>query len=1057
MMEPRACPDAETLAAWIEGRLAEDERRRVAEHVAGCADCIELVDFANETFHAEGVGAPVIRPARWQRWLLAAAAVLAVAIPLSLFVRLRSSDPVQELVAVAPRSARPVEARLSGGFAWAPYRGAMRTGADADREQMKLMGVAAEVLDRAERDPSPETERAAATAMVLIGRADEGMARLIAETKRAPDDARAWNDLAAAHYAAALNGRASLYPAALASADRALAIDPRFAEALFNRALILERMGLREPARAAWRRYLDHDASSPWAKEAREHLARLGATRDPRPFDADREQLEKAAAAGDAARVRTLVARHAERARAFAEVEYLGRWAEAVQRHDTNEAARWLAIARGIGDGLAQTSGESLLRDAVQAIDAADAPRRSGIAAAHAVYRRGRLAYSRRELSVGERDLRFAARQFAAEGDAMALAARSYAASARLAQNDVVAARRELSELLGELEPGYLSLGGQVRWELGRSLMFDGDWRGAAQALAEAEALFGRAGETGNQATIAVMLAAARAAEGRPDEAWSVRTRAFETLAAAGRIDQLQAAVGAAAAEALRAGRRESAAALIGAGESLARSSSNDLLLADMLTRKSLLAPSPREAVRAAVDAAAVARRIGDPALRTRHLADADLAMAAALLATDARRARDLASRAIDTYSANAMTALVAEPYLVRARASLRLGDRESASRDLAAGMASVEQHSLGDAIGTGVLDAGRALFEEAIRLDVERGDVASAFAHVERSRGFAAGPEALGELRARLRGSGTAVLVVSVLPREVMLIAITAGGASMARQAMARDDAIALVNRGDDAALHDLLIKPAAAALANARALIVVPDKVLERVAYAALRDAATDRPLVERMAVAMAPSASALRIAPAAPRPAAMTAIELPAGSMAPLPEAEAELAEIGRLYRDVRRVRPGALTPRALEESGAAADVLHIAGHTEEDVREGGQSLAGAISWRTIAGMRGMPPVVVLSACNTVRRPDDPDRRALSLAGAFAAAGAADVVGALAPIGDRDARSLFLALHEELARGVAPNAALRRVQLAHRERPGGAWRHLALLTTTIHPATD
>jgi CHAT domain-containing protein len=104
-----------------------------------------------------------------------------------------------------------------------------------------------------------------------------------------------------------------------------------------------------------------------------------------------------------------------------------------------------------------------------------------------------------------------------------------------------------------------------------------------------------------------------------------------------------------------------------------------------------------------------------------------------------------------------------------------------------------------------------------------------------------------------------------------------------------------------------------------------------------------------------------------------------------------------------------------------------------------------------------MRGMAPVVVLSACNTLRRPDDPNRRALSLGGAFVAAGAQDVFGTLEPIGDRDARGLFFALHEQLARGVAAPEALRRVQLAQIGRPDGAWRRLALLTTIIHRNTD
>ena len=57
-------------------------------------------------------------------------------------------------------------------------------------------------------------------------------------------------------------------------ADRALRIDAGFAEARFNRALILERMGRRAEAEDAWRQFLALDDRSPWAAEARQHLGR---------------------------------------------------------------------------------------------------------------------------------------------------------------------------------------------------------------------------------------------------------------------------------------------------------------------------------------------------------------------------------------------------------------------------------------------------------------------------------------------------------------------------------------------------------------------------------------------------------------------------------------------------------------------------------------------------------------------------------------------------------------------------------------------------------------
>lgn len=1047
------CPSDETLAAWVDGRLSKEQTSALIEHASQCGDCIAMIDAANETFHAEGGNVVEAAPVRWQRWLVAAAAVLLLAIPAAFLVRSRR-DPVRELVEVAPRSARASEARLSGGFAWAPYRGSMRaSGAGVDTEQLKLMGAAAEAIDRARRDSSPESQRAAALAMVLIERSGEAIAALAAETKRAPSSAQAWSDLAAAQYAAALAGRTSLYTEALGSVNRALRIDARSGEALFNRALILERLGLRDEARAAWQRYLDVDAASPWAEEAREHLRRLSAASAHTPFEADRERLERAAAAGDGAAVRSLVARHAERARAFAEVEYLGRWAEARQGNDGAGAARWLAVSRSIGNALAAISGESLLRDAVRAIDAGDAAR---IANAHLVYRRGRIAFSRRQPADAERDLRLAAEQFAAANDPMALAARSYAAGARLAQNDVLAARRELTALATEVDAarGYLSLAGQVRWELGRAMLFDGDPHAAVRVLGEAESLFRRAREGVNEATVGTMLADALIEAGRPDEAWRAHVRAFETFHAAGRTDLLDGAIGAAAMTALRAGRLETTRALVAINESLERGMADDLRLTDTLVRKALLDLDldAAAAQRSAEEAKSVAMRIPDASLRTRQLADADFAMAAVLVRSDARRAHDLATRAIAVYGDAGMSALFAELCLVRARASMRLGDPSAAERDLIAGMAAVERHPMragGAVIGTGTLDAGNALYEEAIGLQLDRGDVGAALATAERMRGATGAAD---ELRTRLKGTGTAVVELVVLPRQVVSFVVTERGVTAVRRAIAREDVIALASSGagdSESALYDLLIRPSHAALADARALIVVPGDALDGVAFAALRDRESGRALIERMPVAIARSAFGLREDASAAVPSMLAAVALaPNEGQRALPEVDAELSEIGRLYR-------GTIVARGVAESSVAADVLHIAGHTDLDAAGNDALAAGGaqISWSTIASMRDMPPVVVLSACNTLRGPRDRDRRALSLAGAFAAAGARDVVGTLAPIGDRDARLLFRALHEQLARGVAAPAALRRVQLAALNQPGGVWRRLAVLTSVIH----
>src|SRR5258706_9394742 len=170
--------------------------------------------------------------------------------------------------------------------------------------------------------------------MVLVDKPDEAIAQL-ESVARTSHDPKTWSDLAAARYAAAVQfRRPSLYPEALAASDDALRIDAGRPEALFNRALILENMGLTSEARKAWQRYLDVDPGSQWATEARSHLAELPATTGASRFERDQPLLEAAAASGDTRKTLALVDTYRERSRALGEAEYLGRWAEALQRND---------------------------------------------------------------------------------------------------------------------------------------------------------------------------------------------------------------------------------------------------------------------------------------------------------------------------------------------------------------------------------------------------------------------------------------------------------------------------------------------------------------------------------------------------------------------------------------------------------------------------------------------------------------------------------------------------------------------------------------------------
>jgi tetratricopeptide (TPR) repeat protein len=67
------------------------------------------------------------------------------------------------------------------------------------------------------------------------------------------------------------------YPNALEYLSRSIRLQPRAPDVIFNRALVLERMMLKDQAILEWEAYLKLDGSTAWADEARTHLAELKA------------------------------------------------------------------------------------------------------------------------------------------------------------------------------------------------------------------------------------------------------------------------------------------------------------------------------------------------------------------------------------------------------------------------------------------------------------------------------------------------------------------------------------------------------------------------------------------------------------------------------------------------------------------------------------------------------------------------------------------------------------------------------------------------------------
>jgi len=360
-------PSEETMAAFVEGALTPGETSAMADHLRECDDCrvmaADISQFEEEevadqpaedgrTFAPPGFQLPrpvstrVEEPSRkatWRRWSLQIAAAIVLPV-IVLLVVARPSDPRSDIIDAAPKEHRRVDARVSG-FPWAPLQAQQRGGSDADPKDLKLGGAAGEVLDRTATKSDPRSLHARGVAFLVIDYLSESITEL--ERAAGPSkDARTWNDLAAARYALVeREERLSQLPLALAAADRALVLDPELEEAHFNRALILQRMGLLEQARKAWDSYLALDPSSEWSVEARARLRSLGG----KPVTDFRRALDELAPD-------VLVRQFPQESRTWGEGILLAEWADAEHAGDDAQATAKLGRIRGIGNALAASS-----------------------------------------------------------------------------------------------------------------------------------------------------------------------------------------------------------------------------------------------------------------------------------------------------------------------------------------------------------------------------------------------------------------------------------------------------------------------------------------------------------------------------------------------------------------------------------------------------------------------------------------------------------------------------------------------------------------------------
>jgi CHAT domain-containing protein len=1050
-------PGAQTMAEFVEGRLPRAETAAVAEHLRECSDCRIVVA---ETARFEEEEKRFVRKPAY-RWLAAAAAIGVAALTIPLLRDSSSApSPVASLIEAAPREHRLVAARLSG-FPWARLQAPSRGNIVPDPDDLKLSGAAGDVLKQTRDRDDAASRYASGVAYLLIGSTGESIARL-EQSAAGSTDWRAWNDLAAARHTHALRDhRDQQLAQALSDVDEALRLAPAAAEAHFNRALILEDLGLRDRAREAWEQYLARDSDSAWSNEAREHLRRLAKTST--RFES--KLLETTSVA-------PIVRSFPQESRREGEGILLAAWADAAHRNDTTAASGALARARAIGSALNLVSGERLLADVVAAIDRA--PKDTPLIEAHRIYRDARIAYSRRRAGDAERQFRLAAALFAQAASPMAGVARYYAASAAYDQSRGDEARRELEELLASVDLSrHRALGAQLHWQLAVCANTAGDWGAGVRHADAAAATFRALGERGHAAYLDGIAAMSIELIGEPDLAWQRRRRTFAELSDLGDAARISTILHSSAMTMAALGHNAAATSLVellSGSESGADAAQLSYAYANS-ARYSARAGDMARAHRALAGARSYATQVADGALRGK--VGAQIVLAEATLRNAGTERPDVAGLdgAIRSFTDGQANIDLPDAFLQRARARRAVKDDQGSEDDYAAALHEVEQQraTIGDAEARlRFLNVATQIIEETIDLRIARGDVRGAFAVAERARVLLDAPGATARDTLPTTDATTAIVEYAVLPSSVIAFCITSDGLTAERFAVDRRALEARIGafadrirrrvpepelRRESAALHRLLVAPLLDRLAGIQELVLVPDRQLHALPFAALWDAEQGRYLADAFVLRFAPSAGFDRRLPSLDEPSLVVA-DPPAPRWPPLPSSREEASRIASLH-GAALLTGEAATRSAFVEAAPKQALIHFAGHANSDAATSYGALlfapaggdAGILGSGDVARLRfERHPLVVLAACGTFRGDALHVAGMSSLSRAFLVAGARGVVGTLWEIDDDVSAAVFLRFHEHLRTGMAPARALRAAQLDARSSPDSRMQHPA-----------
>jgi CHAT domain-containing protein len=1010
-----------------------------------------------------------------------------------------NAGSISQVVAAANRiSFRPIEGRLVGGLAYRPAKHRLRSAPDplANPTQRQFLILADTISAAGPSDT--DAKIALSTAMLFADKQDSSIAvlekQVLASTKgkllalafRHVDNSKILNNLSALYLDRSSERGLPDVLLAVEAAEWGWRLR-RSPEIAWNRALAREALHVRASALTAWNDYLALDSESPWAVEARSHVHRLSEPAHARrwvlarrEFDSDQTPYKYAA----------LVEEFPQEVRTYAEDTLIPLWAERCLNSDAS-AVIPLETARVIGNELRDGRGECLLADSVASILAADTEKAQRLALLHMRYASAKAVLLAQQPVAAAVALSNIERGFVLEGSAFAGRAALYAATAHYYAGALDDAEKQLRQTMLSLDHPrrYPTLVGQVEWLRGLIDVSRGRNNEACSEYVTALTSFVLAGESENRAAIESLLAERHRYVGREDDASTYEERALRSLDALGTTRRSHAILTNAAASAAQ--NKTLLAALVFQDDLVAitRGANDAVSTCDALIGRSRLAAEVGERTIAEADISEVHSRIldiKDPAMRKRTFANLLATEAAVWRILDPIRAADAAERAISHMASLGHRIRMAELHLEAGRAQAASRRRVDALRTWREGIAECEREranlSNRDDRRT-YFERCRSLFDEAIGMLMEEGQVVDAFSLAERGRAREfqeSMPRGRADNAAVSSALSPGVTVVSYwLLRDRMALwwvdatfGIRGLTHSLDRDTLAQRVVILADDRRSDsefdgasADVYDMLIEPIGSRIASR--VVVIPDGEVYRVPFAALKNRHTGRYLVQDHEVTVAPSYAFSQLGFGSAtwhRPRRVLMINAgnggggPAGDVGALPGVKREIAEVAAFYDDPWVIDAALSSKVTVLAEMRSAEMIHFAGHGRHATRlvepalvlRPGDHESGLLYPHEISLLSlSRTSLVVLGSCGSAAGKIGTEG-AMSIARAFLVAGTHRVVATLWDVEDDEASAILTSFHRLLCAGYEPSRAVRIAQMdAIREAiPARQWAAFELI---------